>query len=110
MSQIPVAIRDAARARDGGCLRCGVGTHWLGLQLHHRKGRRIENPHTLSNIVTLCASCHQWVTEHPSDSYETGWQIMRLSDVDPADVPVLDLMGHWWLVGESLEPFPKEPR
>lgn len=109
MSAIPAAIREAVRLRDGGCVRCGIGSHWLGLQIHHRKGRQIPNPHQMANLVTLCGTCHQWVTEHPADAYETGWQVPRLSGAGPEDVPVLDLMGHWWLVGESLTPYPPEP-
>ncbi len=93
------------RARDGGCLRCGRSSHWLGLQVHHRQGRRGPHANDPANLVTLCGECHQWVTEHPAEAYETGWQVRRLGNADPALIPVLDLMGHWWLVGDTLTPF-----
>jgi hypothetical protein len=39
--------------RKESCENCG-GTHWLGI--HHRDGNWKNND--LSNLATLCASCH----------------------------------------------------
>lgn len=99
-----VTIYDDVRARDGGCLRCGTDYEWRGLQIHHRQGRRGPHAETMSNLVVLCGACHQWVTEHAAAAYDTGWQVRRLGGANPALIPVLDLMGHWWLVGDTLTP------
>lgn len=108
MTAIPAPIRAAVLERDGGCLRCG-GPLGLYYSLHHRKGRGGQAPHSMANIVALCGSgttgCHGWVHARPEESYRTGWLVKRLGADDPKDIPVLDLMGHWWLAGEVLTPF-----
>jgi 5-methylcytosine-specific restriction endonuclease McrA len=58
--------RAAARRRDGNrCQSCGAGAR---LEIHHilplEQG---GDPYALSNLVTLCASCHrQQSTAHSS--------------------------------------------
>lgn len=93
--------------RDGdSCLRCGVHITVRGYSLHHRKGRRalpgMPDPHTPANLVTLCGSgvsgCHGHVHANPEESYTEGWLIRRGGVDDPATVPVLDRMGHMWLL------------
>ena len=102
-------VRQAVWDRDGGCLRCGAESDWRGLQVHHRQGRRGPDPDRMANLVLLCGTCHQWVTEHPADAYATGWQVRRLGTDRPEDIPVLDLMGYRWLVGDRLDIY-KEKR
>lgn len=108
MTAIPAPIRAAVLERDGGCLRCG-GPLGLYYSLHHRKGRGGQAPHSMANVVALCGSgttgCHGWVHARPEESYRTGWLVKRLGADGPKDIPVLDLMGHWWLAGEVLTPF-----
>lgn len=107
---IPKRVREAVMDRDGGCLRCG-SDRWqvAGLNAHHRKGRLGAGANDPANLVILCGSgttgCHGWVHANPAEAYRTGWLVRRLGADDPAAIPVLDLMGHWWLVGEALTPF-----
>lgn len=107
MSTIPKRTRAAVLRRDGeSCLRCGVHISVRGYSLHHRKGRHVlpglPEAHCAENLVTLCGSgttgCHGWVHAHPEESYEQGWMIRRGGAEDPADVPVLDLLGYRWLL------------
>jgi hypothetical protein len=70
---------DVARAyvvaRDGGCVghRYGVPhVCWGGLHVHHVKRRSQGGTNHPSNLVCLCASAHQWVHEHPTQSHEMG--------------------------------------
>lgn len=114
-AQIPKRVRVLVLERDGGCLRCGVHVSVRGYSLHHRKGRRalpgMPDPHVPENLVTLCGSgttpqgCHLWAHSHSQEAYEQGWMIRRGGGGDPAEVPVLDLLGHRWLVGARLSPF-----
>ena len=51
------AARQAAIARDGGCVLCGVGH---GLTVHHRVPV-LDDPalvFDVDNLVTLCRPCH----------------------------------------------------
>jgi len=109
MSIIPKRVRSDVLRRDGNsCLRCGVHISVRGYSLHHRKGRHalpgMPDPHIAANLVTLCGSgttgCHGWVHAHPEKAYEAGWMIRRLGAERPADVPVLDLLGHRWRIGD----------
>ena len=51
-----VERRLRAKVRDGmKCQQCGART---GLAVHHTKGMK---SHALSNLVTLCRTCHQAV-------------------------------------------------
>lgn len=106
---IPAKTRHTILTRDGySCLRCGVTILNRVHSVHHRKGRHCPNPNSPSNLVTLCGSgttgCHGLVHAHPEQSYTEGWMVRRLGADDPAEVPVLDQMGHWWLVGDRLVP------
>jgi len=51
-------IRKAVILRDGcKCLECGK-TNTI-FEVHHIKARRYGGSNTLSNLITLCSSCHQ---------------------------------------------------
>lgn len=40
-----------------GCSRCGWNE--AACDLHHINGKKIENPHSLSNLTLLCPNCHR---------------------------------------------------
>lgn len=91
---ISKAQREQLHARSTGmCELCGVrpATNW-----HHRKNRSQGGKDTLANALHLCGSgttgCHGHVTEHPAESYDKGWSVLRA--FDPADVSVYRL-GEW---------------
>lgn len=51
------ALKDAIRARDGfACFICGIGERGGRHVIHHIDYNK--NNHVLSNLVTLCPSCH----------------------------------------------------
>lgn len=51
-------IRKAVILRDGcKCMECGRTN--CKLEVHHIKPRRLNGSNTLSNLITLCARCHQ---------------------------------------------------
>ncbi len=41
------------------------------LQLHHI-ARRWHGTDEDDNLLAVCLSCHQWITEHPADAHELG--------------------------------------
>ena len=51
-------IRKAVILRDGcKCMECGKSN--CKLEVHHIKPRRLNGSNTLSNLITLCETCHQ---------------------------------------------------
>ena len=95
---IPTATRLVVSQRDPSCVRCGAAPD----HTHHRKGRRIPDPHRQSNLIRLCWSCHDWVHRHPAAAYEAGWMIPPSSPDDPVAVPVqLGLYGVVHLLDEG---------
>ena len=98
MSQIPKAVRSDVLERDDfTCQRCKVSVLGRAYSLHHRKGRHGVDAHSRANIVTLCGSgttgCHGHVHAHPTQAYVTGFMVRRLTDVDPAAIPLIDIAG-----------------
>lgn len=57
-------------------------------------GTRDPEINSMSNLVSLCVQCHKWITEHPAESYETGWSIRRSSGHVPEEVPLTDAWGY----------------
>jgi 5-methylcytosine-specific restriction endonuclease McrA len=54
---VPRAARRQAMQRDGNrCVECGSTQD---LQVHHIVPRREGGSHELSNLITLCAACHE---------------------------------------------------
>lgn len=56
------------------CERCGkrvlVGGHH-----HHRKLRSRGGEDCPSNLVFVCAGCHQWIHANPHLATEAGWMV-----------------------------------
>lgn len=83
------------------CRYCLVG--WR-LEIHHRQGRQAKkgrSPHRLSNLLTLCADCHHWATEHPAEAYRLGLSLRRLGDDEPDEVPYADRWGVLWMLTDD---------
>lgn len=61
------------------CARC----YWeRSVDLHELKNRSqggdILDP---AEIVTVCRTCHQWITENPAKAHETGWTFWSFEPV-----------------------------
>lgn len=41
-------------------------------QVHHVRGRRVENPHALENLLGCCAPCHEFIHGHPEEARKHG--------------------------------------
>lgn len=83
------ATRDLVFTRDGGCVVCGCGPY--GLQVHHRKPRRMGGRSTLginspSNLVSVCAADHAWLESRRAEALRLGLLVMEHQD--PRDVPL----------------------
>lgn len=95
--QIPAANRRAVHDRAAGhCERCAMTT--TVPHLHHRRpkglgGSSRADRHAVSNLVQLCPTCHQQVHANPAMSAEDGWIVPRSSGLEPAEVPIVNLLG-----------------
>ena len=77
-----------------GCL--GRATH-----RHERKRRSQGGDGSRANTLSLCARCHGYIHDHPSEAYGRGWLVEHWRD--PSEVPmslspnvlVQDLMPDW---------------
>lgn len=82
--------RDLVFDRDTGCLICGAGPY--GLQVHHRKPRRlggrsgqvINQP---SNLILVCGGCHARIESERAWALDLGLLLHEAED--PAEIPVL---------------------
>jgi 5-methylcytosine-specific restriction endonuclease McrA len=53
------------------CQRCSADrSHDVHEKKTRARGGSITDP---ENLVTLCRSCHIWVTEHPTEAHAQGW-------------------------------------
>lgn len=77
--------RRLVAARSGGL--CEVCALAVAREWHHRQNRSQGGTWAASNGMHLCRWDHQWITEHPEQSYRNGWSVR--SGHDPAAVPVL---------------------
>lgn len=86
-----------ASERDHGCvlrqmaLQVGVPDHWHfcsgpGAEGHEVLTRgRGGSPYDVDNIVTLCRSCHAWVTEHAEAAEALGLILPSWATVEHAE-------------------------
>jgi len=79
---------DEIKTRDLGiCARCGeAGSH-----AHHRKLRSQGGRDTFSNMIYLCAPCHETVHRERVEARDAGWIVHP--QMNPAHVPI----ARYWL-------------
>lgn len=93
---LPELVRVRLAARSEG--RCEVALHGCRTRAtdpHHRittkaggrHGDAAEAHHVLSNLLHLCRHCHSWITDHPAESYASGFSL-REGD-KPTERPVI---------------------
>ena len=89
-------IRKAVILRDGcKCMECGKSN--CKLEVHHIKPRRLNGSNTLSNLITLCETCHQ-KTECKEEQYtEHYFDILKSSDNKNLDYASHVMIGKTWL-------------
>ena len=89
-------IRKAVILRDGcKCMECGKSN--CKLEVHHIKPRRMNGSNTLSNLITLCETCHQ-KTEGKEEQYmEHYFDILKSSDNKNLDYASHVMIGKTWL-------------
>lgn len=89
-------IRKAVILRDGcKCMECGKSN--CKLEVHHIKPRRLNGSNTLSNLITLCETCHQ-KTEGKEEQYmEHYFNILKSSDNKNLDYASHVMIGKTWL-------------
>ena len=89
-------IRKAVILRDGcKCMECGKSN--CKLEVHHIKPRRLSGSNTLSNLITLCETCHQ-KTENKEEQYMKHYfDILKSSDNKNLNYAQHVMIGKTWL-------------
>lgn len=89
-------IRKAVILRDGcKCMECGKSN--CKLEVHHIKPRRLNGSNTLSNLITLCKTCHQ-KTEGKEEQYmEHYFGMLKSSDDKNLNYASHVMIGKTWL-------------
>lgn len=89
-------IRKAVILRDGcKCMECGKSN--CKLEVHHIKPRRLYGSNTLSNLITLCETCHQ-KTEGKEEQYMKHYfDILKSSDNKNLNYAQHVMIGKTWL-------------
>lgn len=94
----PQQVEAVMRRSNGLCERCGR----QGEQVHHRRprgagGTRDVSINYPSNLLHLCASCHETVEHNRDWARSKGFLVSRISVDGPADVPVHRYQSEWVL-------------
>lgn len=55
------------------CEKCGGEAH----EIHHKKGREEDLLCNPEFFMAVCRPCHDYIEDHPSESYKKGWMISR---------------------------------
>lgn len=98
--------RKGTRKRSRGiCECCGKRR---ACEWHHRRNRSQGGEWSLANGVDLCTQCHQWIGEHPAESYRLGWLVPN--GVKPEDWPVERRPKQWEQPGVEWTPASPHPR
>jgi hypothetical protein len=99
------SIRNLVWERDEGrCAVCGLGVAGQVHSLQHRRSRgpggtrwpQINSP---ANLLLVhgdgTTGCHGWIEDSPIEAKSAGYAISRLTDVDPATIPVAHAVHGW---------------
>lgn len=93
-------LRKAAILRDGNkCRECGKSN--VVLQVHHIKARRFHGADTISNLITLCPSCHDR-TKGREEEFEERYFAMIKSSPKRFDYAMHVMQGKTYLRSEIL--------
>lgn len=85
-----VILRDNCRCMECGKINCR-------LEVHHIKPRRLSGSSTLSNLITLCAKCHQ-KTEGAEELYmDKYFALLNSSDNKNLNYAQHVMIGKKWL-------------
>ena len=72
---VPKDIYQDVLSRDMGCR--GAGVIRIACQgridPHHIKRRSQGGEDTIDNLISLCRAHHDWVHQHPDESYQLGF-------------------------------------
>lgn len=80
------------------CERCAADLRWAAAHVHHRQPRKMggtSRRERLSNLLYICASCHDVIEHDRGAAYAAGWLVRE--PTDPADVPVVTPRGTVYL-------------
>lgn len=85
--------RRAVWERAGGACEAGVLLVCDGemTEVHHRAGRRIPDPHRMTNLLGCCSPCHRFIHEQPTVAMAAGWSVTRSAvEIDLGDGDAVD--------------------
>lgn len=57
---------------SGWCAAALPGCQGRAVHPHHRKRRSQGGDDSQRNVISVCASCHRWIHEHPAAAYSRG--------------------------------------
>lgn len=94
-------IRKAVILRDGNkCMECGKTN--CKLEVHHIKPRRWNGANTLSNLITLCKSCHQKTEGNEEKYMEKYFNLLNSSNDKSLNYAQHVMIGKTWLREQLL--------
>lgn len=85
-----VILRDRCR-----CMECGKSN--CRLEVHHIKPRRLNGSNTLSNLITLCAACHEKTKGREEVYMDKYFSLLRSSDNKNLNYAQHVMIGKTWL-------------
>lgn len=71
-------LHRCCEAKLTGCLAPTIVCDIKLLQIHHKIGRQGEKLYDSKYFMTVCQSCHNYLTENPEFAIENGFSISRL--------------------------------
>jgi hypothetical protein len=74
VSEVPPKVRAEIKSRSKGWCEAQPCVNRAD-HLHHRKMRSQGGDHSALNVLAVCSFHHQWIHDHPAQSYENGWLV-----------------------------------